>query len=64
MWQMHYTIIIIIYNRHTGDVKLAHMPQITMSLGYIIERYSVITIHVAYIIIIIIIIIIITVMLT
>jgi hypothetical protein len=33
------------------------MPQITMSLGYIIERYSVITIYVAYIIIIIIIII-------
>jgi len=47
MWQIHY--IIIIYNRHTGDLKLAYMPQITMSLGYIIERYSVITIHVAYI---------------
>jgi len=27
------------------------MPQIKMSLGYIIERYSVITIYVAYIII-------------
>jgi hypothetical protein len=52
---MHYIIIIIIiiYNLHTGDLKLAYMPQITMSLGYIIERYSVITIYVAYIIIII-----------
>jgi hypothetical protein len=47
-------IIIIIYILHKGDLKLAYMPQITMSLGYIIERYSVITIYEVYIIIIII----------
>jgi hypothetical protein len=39
----------ITYNLHTGDLKLAYMLQITMSLRYIIERYSLITIHVAYI---------------
>jgi len=35
------------------------MPQITMFLGYIIERYSVIKIYVAYIVIVIIIIVVI-----